>query len=379
MTQRLSEVEIKALARAFYTRAKATRLLERAGLARDLMPAFIGSPYEAWSEIAAQLEDGLLVNGRARVLAAAAVAFPGSEVFGGDHGLSSPLGLDSPLDFVPAERGRKRPPAGMPEHVSLFFIDARRYSGRSLLGQVGWRAALREIVAAAVEGLRLPAESIRLLQDHGDGFLGAVAGSVAKVYLASDFVRELQIAQRAYNDGRDPDSRLRLRMSLHHGDVIVDGTGAPGDAVVVAARLIEAPQVRGLLERYPDADLVLALSPEYFRNTAAERLRDLDPAKFREIDVSVGDKYAGTAWVTLPGHEANPPLDEDPADPQPVDAPAGARPADGMPFGTAAAPASKGTRAMGRLAADEVRRRIEDFQRGRKHSASPPPFPGRRA
>ncbi|KJE24580.1 hypothetical protein FF36_00954 [Frankia torreyi] len=412
VTQRLSEVEIWALADAFDTNSKAKRLLVRAGLTRGRVPELVGAPYDFWSEISELLENGVLVDGRARLLAAAAEAFPASEVFGAHRGpASSPLDVDAPRDILPAVGGRGRSAAGMPEQVSLFFLDARRYSRRGMLDQLDWRAALQEIVAAAVAGLRLPAESIRLRQDQGDGFLIAVAGSVAKAYLASDFVRELQIAQRVYNNGREPDSRLRLRMSLHHGDVIIDGTGAPGNAVVIAARLIDAPQVRGILERYPDADLVLALSPEYFRDTAAERLRDLDPAKFREIDVSVGDKYTGTAWVTLPGHPANPPLDEDPAAALAADAPAGAVPSlpgaatlpagdprgdtpnmaepPGVPedaasavaaegAGTVAAPASSGSGATGQAGGDEGHRRIGILRGRGKRSASPPPFPGGR-
>lgn len=389
--QGLSEVEIRALAKAFNVHFKANLLLVRAGLTRDRVPEFTGTPFDYWSEISAQLEDGLLSDGRARILAAAAKSFPANEVFRvGSR-------LDASPGAVPGARERQRPPAGTPEHASLFFLDARLYSRRSMLGQVDWRVALREIVAAAVARLGLPAESIRLLQDQGDGFLGIVAGTEPKPYLASDFVRELQIAQRAYNDGREPGGRLRLRMSLHHGDVVVDGTGAAGDAVVVAARLIDAPQVRGVLERYPDADLVLALSPEYFRSTAAQRMRDLDPEAFREIDVAVGEKYAGTAWVTLPGHRANPPLDEDPAEPRPVDVP---RPVD-APAGVVLSPpraaASSAVDLRGdtahaatppdgvgrgwaaqRPGVDEWRRRIEDRRRSRKPSTSPPPFPGGR-
>ncbi|WP_041940963.1 MULTISPECIES: effector-associated domain EAD1-containing protein [Frankia] len=423
MTQRLSEGEIRALASGFGTHYKARLLLERAGLSRARVPELSGSPYDYWSEISGLLENGLLVDGRARLLAAAAQEFPASPVFAaGQGGAPSLLGATASPDILPVTRGQGRSASRLPEPVSVFLLDARRYSGRGMLGQVEWRAALREIVATAVAGLRLPTESIRLLQDRGDGYLGAVHGSVAKVSLASDFVRELQIAQRAYNNGREPDSRLRLRMSLHHGDVIIDGTGAPGDAVVVAARLIDAPQVRALLERYPDADLVLALTPEYYRETAAESLRDLDPTKFREIDVSVGDKYTGTAWVTLPGHPANPPLGDDPVAARSPDVPVGAgaslpgavtlpasdprgdlpRPAEpraDMPrpaeprgisegetspvaaegVGTTAAAASPAAGAPGLPGEDTARGRIGVLRGRRKRSGSPPPFPGRRS
>ncbi|CAO5252520.1 effector-associated domain EAD1-containing protein [Frankia sp. AgKG'84/4] len=305
MTQKLSEREIEALSRTFCTRTSAIQLLEQAGLSRGRAPVFTGSPGEFWSEVSAELDEGLLLEGRARILAAAAKRYPANAVFAA----AGPARRTAPEPRA-AHAGRSSgwAPAAQPRHASLFCLDARGYSKNGMLAQIDWRNGLRGIVEQAMRGVGLVDDVVLLNQDHGDGCLVAVDGSVEKARLASDFVRELRIAQREFNAAREG-ARLRLRMSLHQGDVIIDGKGAAGDAVVVTARLIDAEPVRAILDRYEDADLVLALSPEFYRDTVAERLRDLDPSQFRKIPLTVGTKFSGSAWVTLPGSSMNPPAD----------------------------------------------------------------------
>ncbi|MCK9895519.1 effector-associated domain EAD1-containing protein [Frankia sp. AgB32] len=306
MTQRLSEREIEALSRTFCTRTSAIQLLEQAGLSRGRAPVFTGSPDEFWSEVSAELNEGLLLEGRVRILAAAAKRYPANAVFTA-AGPAQRTELDSRVAARSVRVGGWAP-AGQPRHASLFCLDARGYSKNGMLAQIDWRNGLRGIVDHAMQSVGLVDDLVLLRQDHGDGCLVAVDGTVEKARLASDFVRELRIAQREFNAARQ-NARLRLRMSLHQGDVIPDGDGAAGDAVVVAARLIDAEPVRELLERYPNADLVLALSPEFYRATVAEHLRDLEPSHFRELTLTVGTKFSGSAWVSLPGHSAYPPVD----------------------------------------------------------------------
>ncbi|SNQ46104.1 conserved hypothetical protein [Frankia canadensis] len=301
MTQRLSEAEIEALARSYSTRTRAIQLLERAGLSRDRAPVFVDSARDFWFEVAFVVEAGAMIDGRARILATAARDYPGNPAFSAAR--ASPRhGQHTGPEFGPGQ------PVDLPRHVSLFSLDARGYSKNDLHGQGDWQDGLREIVAAARKNTGLVDHLVVLFQNSGDGCLCAIDGSVAKAILASDFVRELRIAQKAFNRYRPADSRLRLRMSLHQGEIVSKADGAAGDAVVVTTRLIDAPAVRQFLTDYPEADLVLAMSPAFFASTAAERLRDLDPEQFTEIPVSVSDKYEGVAWVTLPGHPGNPPV-----------------------------------------------------------------------
>ncbi len=197
---------------------------------------------------------------------------------------------------------------GSPRHVSVFFLDVRNFSRRDTRTQVDWRTGLRTIIEEAVKYARLPADSILLLQDRGDGFLGVVDAAVSNILLVADFVHGLQSALRSYNRDRNKSGRIRLRIALHQGEVIIDGAGVAGDAIVVAARLLDSAPLRRLLDSDDSADLALALSPEFYQSTVAERHSDLDPAAYREVTVTVPNRYQGKAWVTLPS-ASTPPLE----------------------------------------------------------------------
>ncbi|MCL9760858.1 effector-associated domain EAD1-containing protein [Frankia sp. AiPa1] len=327
MTQKLTEAEIEALATVFDTRPLAVQVLESAGMRRNQVPAFDGPPFYFWTEISFQFTNGILEDGRARLLAVAAKWYPENPVFRLDDAPPGPAPRQpEPAQRAPEPEPRQPGPARhrrgaepsqpdaaskrAPEsarHASVFCVDARGYSARDMLGQVDLRSGVHEVVDTALAQVDI-ANDVLLRQDSGDGCLCAVDAAVPKDLLASDFVRELRIAQRHFNRVRQPAAGLRLRMSLHHGQVLLDGGGAAGNAVVIASRLVDAVGVRAVLENHPDADLVLALSPEFYLDTVKERLRDLDPDDFAQISAVVGTKFEGTAWVTLPGHRVNPPV-----------------------------------------------------------------------
>ncbi|WP_163547922.1 effector-associated domain EAD1-containing protein [Candidatus Frankia nodulisporulans] len=325
MTQRLTEAEIKALATVFDTRRLAVQVLEDAGLRRDQTPVFDGSSHQFWTEIAHLLHNGILENGRVCLLAAAAKKFPDLSVFQPPSAFQPTsamvVGAEKGSATVGSDSARGGAP-GASRHANLFRVDASGYSKRDLQGQLDVRAGVRGIVDTALDRAGV-ADAVLLHENGGDGCLCALDANVSRDLLASDFVRELRIAQRQFNRVRAPSDQVRLRLSLHHGQIVVDGGGAAGDAVVVVDRLVNAMAVRAILDSYPAADLVLALSPDFYRDTVAEGLRDLDPADFALFPAVVDAKYVGEAWVTLPGHRANPPMITQPPHPaaQPRPAP----------------------------------------------------------
>ncbi|WP_131831619.1 effector-associated domain 2-containing protein [Pseudofrankia asymbiotica] len=86
----LTEVELAELARLFVEPADAIRVLVDAGVPRVRVPAWgTRDPDGYWYDIAVRLRDGLLMDGRRRVLAAALQRYPGNWIF---LGLEPPLG-----------------------------------------------------------------------------------------------------------------------------------------------------------------------------------------------------------------------------------------------------------------------------------------------
>ncbi|MEV7099503.1 TIR domain-containing protein [Amycolatopsis sp. NPDC051045] len=193
---------------------------------------------------------------------------------------------------------------GQPVPVTVVVLDAVGFSRHGTLVQLRWREGIRETLTAAMRAAGIPADQYRP-EDRGDGFLVLVSGTVPKPRVVADFVRELTGLLAEHNRTRNAEGRIRLRVSVHHGDVVFDEIGFAGDAVVVASRLIDSPPIRQVFEADDDADVALIVSREIHECTVAERFRGLDPGTFRHVDVMV-PKFTGSAYVHVPGHAAAP-------------------------------------------------------------------------
>jgi adenylate cyclase len=79
----------------------------------------------------------------------------------------------------------------------------------------------------------------RLFKVMGDGFLAEFASAVQAVTCAVAIQAEIERAASALDDNR----KMRLRIGIHVGDVMVDVDDLMGDGVNIAARLegIAAP------------------------------------------------------------------------------------------------------------------------------------------
>ncbi|KJE20544.1 WD domain, G-beta repeat-containing protein [Frankia torreyi] len=82
MTDRLTEQEVRELARAFHLPENARSLLEQAGLERSQQPVWTSQrPLDYWREINVRLGCGAVVDGRRQILLAASRVYPANKVF----------------------------------------------------------------------------------------------------------------------------------------------------------------------------------------------------------------------------------------------------------------------------------------------------------
>ena len=113
----------------------------------------------------------------------------------------------------------------------------------------------------AVTQPKIDAYGGRLVKTTGDGFLAEFASATAALQCALDIQRDL-IAREAE---RSPDLRIRLRIGINVGDIIVDGNDVAGDGVNIAARLeaLAPPDgicISGTVREQIHDDLGIALS-----------------------------------------------------------------------------------------------------------------------
>jgi hypothetical protein len=192
---------------------------------------------------------------------------------------------------------------GSPVPVTVVVLDAVGFSRHGTLVQLRWRHGIREALDGAMRAAGISDGQYRA-EDRGDGFLVLVPPEVPRPRVVADFVRELTVGLAEHNRTRNAEGRVRLRVSIHQGDVVPDGFGFAGDSMVVASRLIDSPPIREVFE-VGDVELALIVSAEVYRSTVVERFRGLDPEAFRHVHV-VMPKFTGSAYVHVPRRAAAP-------------------------------------------------------------------------
>jgi hypothetical protein len=193
---------------------------------------------------------------------------------------------------------------GQPVPVTVVVIDAVGFSRHGTLVQLAWRRGIGETLAAAMRTAGVPDDDYRA-EDRGDGFLVLVSGAVPKPRVVADLVRELSNCVAEHNRTRNAEGRIRLRVSVHQGDVVFDEIGFAGDSVIVASRLIDAQEIRRVFEADAGVDVAVIVSDVIYGSTVVQRYRGLDPAAFEHVDVQV-PKFSGEAWVHVPGRATVP-------------------------------------------------------------------------
>lgn len=186
-----------------------------------------------------------------------------------------------------------------PAHVTVLAIDAVGFSAHGTLVQLAWRKGIQDVFSSALKAAKIRSAAVQA-QDRGDGYMVMFAAEVPKPTIVADFVRELGICLGSYNRTRNAAGRIRLRVSAHHGEVVSDGTGFAGRAVVDTARLLDSEPIRKALVTHDVVDLALILSDALFQAVVVERFRDLSPDDFQQVQVRV-KAFSGTAWLYVPG------------------------------------------------------------------------------
>ena len=112
--------------------------------------------------------------------------------------------------------------------AAIVALDVVGYARLMGADEPGTIAAVRALQSAVLDPV-LARFGGRMVKTMGDGFLVEFTSAVAAVEAASD----IQLALT-----RDPDTpRLRLRIGVHVGDIVIDGSDIFGEGVNIAARI----------------------------------------------------------------------------------------------------------------------------------------------
>jgi Ricin-type beta-trefoil lectin domain len=117
--------------------------------------------------------------------------------------------------------------------------------------------------------------------------------------------RRLSYELNAFNRGKMPDARMRVRLSFAMGPSVPGPLGEVGSAPVVVARLNNASALRKAMKAEPNAYLGVCIDDYlYFQHVAQASRPDLEPDEYYQVDVSDHEKdFKARAWIRLVGHQ----------------------------------------------------------------------------
>lgn len=200
--------------------------------------------------------------------------------------------------------GPVRKPLGDPGplHRSILVLDVVGFGRWDNGTQLVVRDVLNTAVRAAFRGTGVRWSALAV-EDRGDGGIILVPATVSKVDLLDPVIPNLVDSIRRHNETVDPALRIRLRVSVHAGEVHQDATGWVGTDLNVACRLVSSAAVRRYLLQRPAADLLVVVSDVIYQGVVRHGYRRIVPASYVPLYV-LAKELSVRAWVHVPGAAA---------------------------------------------------------------------------
>lgn len=178
--------------------------------------------------------------------------------------------------------GQPRPVAEPPLSYqrAILAVDIENSTSRPDHVKARLRQALYDLLECALHAGGLTDQHHDPFLDRGDGALTLIhsVDRALQARLLTDAVPELGRLLATHNTQR-PDHRFRLRVVVHAGQVGYDHRGCFGEAVDLAFRLLEAPQLKRAL-RLTTAPLVLVVSEDIYRSVVRNDHTGIDEQTF---------------------------------------------------------------------------------------------------
>jgi class 3 adenylate cyclase len=189
--------------------------------------------------------------------------------------------------------------ATLPLHVILAVFDIELFGLRSTDDQHWLRERMYEILQTAAERADVPWHLCDRI-DRGDGVALLIPASVSKLTIAEGFVREVVSGLRAHNRRSQGLAQMRMRMSLHAGEVSYDGKTWVGVDLNTACRLVDIHELREVLLAAPAAQLAMCVSDLWYETVVRHDPGLVDHRTYTPVVVMVKELDT-KAWLHVPG------------------------------------------------------------------------------
>jgi CRP-like cAMP-binding protein/class 3 adenylate cyclase len=215
---------------------------------------------------------------------------------GYEHGgsLDGTAAVVKPGDNYSAGYSRKRAKTLNGENCTVILTDVADYGAhtRTDNDRLLIREALFKMTLKATQSFP-DAQS----EDRGDGFLTVVPPNSSTARVLDQLLRELPAALELHNSTQDEPARFRLRLAVNVGPVVSHMGGVSGEAIIVAARLVEAPEFKDALAA-SSACLGVIASPFVYETVVRHGEDPREVASYCQVPVEVKETDT-TAWMRL--------------------------------------------------------------------------------
>lgn len=187
-----------------------------------------------------------------------------------------------------------------PHHRTIFAVDIEGSTTRNNTAKADLRGAMYALLEQALRANGIGEDFCDPLVDRGDGILALIRplDEVPKTVLLSKVVPTLS-ELLVDHEVSHPGQRLRLRAVLHAGEVHHDIRGPFGEALDVAFRLLDAPEVKQRF-RLVAGPLLLVVSDWIYRTIVRQGYEGIDERMFQPVTrVTVADSVQ-LGWAYLP-------------------------------------------------------------------------------
>ena len=134
-------------------------------------------------------------------------------------------------------------------------------------------------------------------EDRGDGILMVIPPNVSTAKVMERLLQELPRALDRHNGSQRVPARFQLRFAINVGPVVSDTVGVSGEAIIVAARLVEAPDFKEALAN-STANLGVIASPFVYETVIRHGQDPSYVESYSQVPVVVKASRT-TAWMRL--------------------------------------------------------------------------------
>lgn len=154
--------------------------------------------------------------------------------------------IDRPRGRRHVNRPSPRPQPLNGENCTIILSDVAGFGARTRTD--GDRRIIREALLSITHTVLQDIPDVWSWDDRGDGLLTVIPPTVPTARIIEQLHRELPVAIERHNRVYHEAARIHLRVAISVGPVASDRMGVSGEAIIVTARLVEAPVLKKAME-----------------------------------------------------------------------------------------------------------------------------------